>query len=86
MPLNETRIDAVEASVSILILSDEPLIPELRRHFPDITFMRCDAEDMDAAPYRSGEHYQLFLLNRSNVCITLTDQPELADGIIVTKK
>ena len=85
MPLNDTLINTVEACVSSLMCSGEPLIPELRKQFPDLTFMRCDAEDMDISPYRSGENYQLFLVNRSQVCITLTDQPEQADGFVVTK-
>lgn len=85
MPLNDTLINTVEACISTLMCSNQPLIPELRKQFPDITFMRCDPEDMDVAPYRTGENYQLFLVNRSQVCITMTDQPEQADGFVVTK-
>lgn len=85
MPMTDTVINKVEACVSSLSLSGESMMPELRKQFPDLTFLRCDPEDIDTSPYRSGEKYKLFLVNRSQVCVTLTDKPETADGFIVTK-
>lgn len=84
MPLNDHQISAIEHSVSSLLHIGTPLIPELRKLYPGITFVRCDAEHVqDAEPYRSGTSYQLYLLNRNEVCLHLTDTPAHADGIII---
>jgi hypothetical protein len=83
MPLNDTQISSVENCISALMKSGEPLIPELRKRFPGITFVRCNAEDMDNSAYRIGKGYQLFLINCSEACIRLTCDPGLADGLVV---
>ncbi len=85
MPLTETQITAIEASIKALMATGNPLVPGLRNMFPGITFVRCSAQDMDSAPYRASNKFQLFLLNRSEVCIQLTDQLECADGLIVAE-
>jgi hypothetical protein len=85
MALNESRIAAIENSIEALRAASNPLIPSLRSIFPDIVFVRCDALDMDAAPFRSNEHYQLYLFDRSEVCIRLTDRLETADGVIIAE-
>jgi hypothetical protein len=85
MALNEAQISAIEASIAGLHAAGDPLISGLRRQFPDIVFVRCDAQDMDSAPYRSSEHYKLYLFDRSEICIRLTDQLDAADGVIVAE-
>ena len=85
MPLNESQINAIQASIIEFQTVGESLIPGLRGKFPEIVFVRCDASDMDGKPYRSGNTYQLYLLDRSEVCIRLTDHLESADGVIVAE-
>jgi len=85
MALSEAQISAVENSIAGLRANGTPLASGLRNLFPDIVFVRCDAGDMDAPPYRSGAHYQLYLFDRSEICIRMTDQPETADGVIVAE-
>lgn len=85
MALNESQIIAIENSIKALRATGNSLTPRLRSLFPDIVFVRCDAGDMDATPYRSGTHYQLYLLDRSEVCIRLTDSLESADGVIIAE-
>ena len=85
MSLNESQINAIEASIQELQAVGDPLIPGLRGKFPDIVFVRCDASDMDGQPYRSSNKVQLYLIDRSEVCIRLTDQLESADGVIVAE-
>jgi hypothetical protein len=85
MPMNETQITAIEASIKALMATGNPLVPGLRSMFPDITFVRCSAGDMDAVPYRANNKYQLYLMDRSEACIRLTDQLECADGVIVAE-
>lgn len=85
MALSESQISEIESSIKALRATGNPLMPGLRSMFPDISFVRCDAGDMEGSPYRSGEHYQLYLLDRSDVCIKLTDQLESADGVIIAE-
>lgn len=83
MPLNENQLSAIKSSVACLLASGEPLVAELRRKFPEVTFVRCPQEDMEDSPYLSGEGYQLYLINRSEVCISITDSPQQADGVVI---
>ncbi len=83
MPLNATQLSAIESSVAILLASGAPLVAELRRKFPEVTFVRCPQEDMEGTPYLSGDGYQLYLINRSEVCISVTDSPQQADGVVI---
>ena len=85
MPLTETQINSIEVSIKALMATGNPLVPGLRAMFPGITFIRCSAHDMDSTPYRTNNKFQLFLLDRSEVCIRLTDQPEFADGVIIAE-
>ena len=83
MAISEIQLSSIETSLAALLSSGVPLVPELRRQFPQFTFLRCSVEDMDARPYHTGNGYQLYLLNRQNICINLTDSPEQADGVVV---
>jgi hypothetical protein len=83
--MNESQITSIEASVKALQAIGNPLVPGLRNLFPDITFVRCSAEDMDAPPYRISARFNLYLMDRSETCIRLTDKLECADGVIVAE-
>ncbi len=83
MAITETQLGSIETSISALLASGAALVPELRSQFPEFTFVRCTQGDMDAAPYRCGEGYQLYLINRKSLCINLTDSPAQADGVVV---
>jgi hypothetical protein len=83
MRLNKTLIDSIAAKISTFPGNGGIPIPDLRASFPGITFVRCRAEDMDNAPYRRGNGYDLHLIDCSSACIKLTDSPECADGVVV---
>lgn len=83
MSLNETQLSSIDSTVASLLTSGSPLVPNLNREFPQLTFVRCATDDMDGNPYHSGDGYQLYLLKREGVCISITDSPEHADGVVV---
>lgn len=85
MAISESQIATIEASIKALQATGNPLVPGLRSMFPGITFVRCNADDMDAVPFRTSSKYHLYLLYRNQACITLTDQLEYADGVIVAE-
>ena len=85
MPLTETQINSIETSIKALMATGNPLVPGLRNMFPGITFVRCSAQEMDGTPFRTSTRYQLYLMDRSEVCIRLTTQLENADGVIIAE-
>jgi len=85
MSMNESQIISIEASIKALMATGNPLVPGLRNMFPELTFVRCSAQDMDATPFRISNKYQLYLMDRSEACIRLTDRLERADGVIVAE-
>lgn len=83
MSLDQSQVNSIERCVATLAGGGMALLPELRTRFPGVTFVRCSAEDMDDAPYRKGNGYQLYLIDCSTACIKLTDDLGAADGIVV---
>jgi hypothetical protein len=85
MALSESLIVSIESAIESLKSSGDPLLSGLRELFPDILFVRCDASDMDAPPFRASNRYQLYLMDRSEVCLRLTDRLEAADGVVIVE-
>ena len=85
MALSEAQITAIEASIDGLRAAGDSLLAGLREQFPDVVFVRCDAQDMEGTPFRSNAHCRLYLFDRSEICIRLTDQLDAADGVIVAE-
>lgn len=62
------------------------LLPELRRRFPHLALVRCDASDVTEPPFRSFPHFDLHLLDRSDHCVQITADPLLAIGIVLAAR
>ena len=78
--------DQVETLAGVLVglpSGDNP-VPAVRASFPDLSVTRCAADDMrDETPFcRIGE-YDLFLVDTSNHCWHIIDEPAAATGIIL---
>ncbi|CCD97285.1 hypothetical protein [Bradyrhizobium sp. ORS 375] len=59
---------------------------ELRRRFPKLVLTRCDASDVTEAPFRSYAAFDLHLLDASEHCAGVTDDPAKATGLILAKR
>lgn len=59
---------------------------ELRRKFPHLAWIRCDASDVTETPYRSVGAFDLHLLNSSDHCAAITGDPGLATGIVLAAR
>ena len=59
---------------------------ELRRRFPKLALTRCDASDVTEAPFRSYTAFDLHLLDASDHCAGVTDDPAKATGLILAKR
>ena len=59
---------------------------ELRQKFPHLAWIRCDASDVTETPYRSFGAFDLHLLDGTDHCASITDDPERATGIVLAKR
>ncbi|MBW7962564.1 hypothetical protein [Bradyrhizobium sp. BR 10261] len=59
---------------------------ELRQKFPHLAWIRCDASDVTETPYRSFDLFDLHLLDGSDHCAAITDDPARATGIVLAKR
>ena len=59
---------------------------ELRRRFPKLALTRCDASDVTEAPFSSYAAFDLHLLDASDHCAGVTDDPAKATGLILAKR
>ncbi|MDI1310390.1 MAG: hypothetical protein PSV17_13305 [Methylotenera sp.] len=66
-------------------LSNNPL-PMLKDCFPKTSFLRMSAADIDEAPFRSLDNYNLYLLDGREHCVQLTSDLSTATAIVVAHK
>jgi hypothetical protein len=59
---------------------------ELRRKFPHLAWIRCDASDVTETPYRSFGLFDVHLLDSADHCAQITDDPARATGIVLAKR
>ncbi len=86
MPLDNEQIRCIEDCLPELLQRGGSPLPELRKRFPGVLFVRCNAEDMDGQPYRAGDGYSLFLIDCTMACINIASSPATADGIVIATK
>ena len=72
------------------MLASSPAVPqvylELRKKFPHLAWVRCDASDVTETPYRSYGAFDLHLLDSAEHCTQITDDPARATGIVLAKR
>ena len=59
---------------------------ELRRKFPHLAWISCDASDVTETPYRSFGVFDLHLLDSADHCAAITDDPARATGIVLARR
>ncbi|MCP3413481.1 hypothetical protein NLM16_05125 [Bradyrhizobium brasilense] len=59
---------------------------ELRRRFPRLACVRCDASDVTDRPFRQFPRFDLHLLDGSDHCVQITTDPARATGIVLAKR
>jgi hypothetical protein len=62
-------------------------LAELRARFPKLSLTRVDASDLGMeTPFRHYERFDLYLVDGSSHCWSLTDNPELATGLVLAAR
>ncbi|MFB6452251.1 hypothetical protein [Bradyrhizobium tunisiense] len=85
MALEENELVELEQLITAAEGRASPLT-ELRRRFPHLALVRCDASDVTEPPFRSFPHYDLHLIDRSEHCVQITADRLLAIGIVLAAR
>jgi hypothetical protein len=86
MIVHETLEHIATAAASFAEL-DENAMVALKQTWPDLRFTFCNDDDMPARlpPTLKCEKFNLYLVGGSEHCISLTDDPMQAIGVVVAE-
>ena len=80
--MTESDIEAILAEIESDGLS-ESLIATVRQRYPDFHFTYCMDDDMDAhTPARVCRGFNVYYVNSTDHCATLTTNLEQASGLV----
>jgi hypothetical protein len=84
MIVPETLDQIASAAASLGELNEQALI-SLKQNWPDLRFTFCNDDDMPARlpAALKREKFNLYLVNGSEHCLSLTDDPLHAIGVVV---
>ncbi len=86
MGLSPADIDEIGALLGAAEASTGTLAA-LRARFPKLSLTRVDASDPGMeTPFRQYARFDLYLVNGSGHCWSLTGNPELATGLVVAAR
>jgi hypothetical protein len=84
--INEEMIAGVAAMVAKRKLIDETLKAELKQAYPDTRFTLCSDDDIHAGkPVLEKENFAIYLVGSSDHCLTLTNDYDLATGVVIAE-
>lgn len=66
---------------------DESLLLTLRGAYPGVHFTCCMDDDVsvNAKPYAERPGFNVYLVNSSDHCSTLTNDPDIASGVVLAE-
>jgi hypothetical protein len=78
-------LEKIANSAASLGELNEPALSALKQLWPDMRFTLCNDDDMPARlpPALKREKFNLYLVNGSEHCLSLTDDPQQAIGVVV---
>jgi Family of unknown function (DUF6129) len=84
MIVSATLEQIADAAASTSELNDDVLV-RLKETWPDLRFTFCNDDDMPARlpPALQREKFNLYLVNGSEHCLSLTDDPSHAIGVVL---
>ncbi len=86
MIVPETLEHIANTAASLGALNDDTLV-SLKQTWPDLRFTFCNDDDMPARmpPTLRREKFNLYLVNGSEHCLSLTDDPLQAIGVVIAE-
>ena len=80
MAISDVELTEIER---LLAAEDTPALSALRAKFSHLSWTRCDVSDVIEAPFRSFKHCDVHLLDGADHCVTVTQDPARATGVIL---
>ncbi|MGA8172654.1 MAG: hypothetical protein WB816_17725 [Methylocystis sp.] len=80
MAISDVELREIEG---LLKAETPPVLTDLRAKFSHLRWTRCDASDVLEPPFRSYAHCDVHLLDGADHCVTVTDDPARATGVVV---
>lgn len=86
MPLSPQQLDRLGALLLAAAPGENP-VPAIRAGLPGMAVSRCDAADLagETLFLRAG-NYDVFLVDNSEHCWRITDDPRLAGGVVIANR
>ncbi len=81
----ETMNEIESSLIKFHTLTNNPL-PMLKGCFPELSFLRMSDADIDDAPFRSLDDYNLYLLDGRDHCVQITNNLNEATAVVVAQK
>jgi hypothetical protein len=66
--------------------ADARVFAQLRSRFPHLSWTRCDASDVAESPFRTYSRFEVHLVDRSDHCVQITEDPARATGIVLADR
>ena len=85
MPIAADELTEIEQVLVSTHASASPLA-DLRKRFPHLAWIRCDASDVTETPFRTVSRFDLHLLDGSSHCVEITADPARATGIVLASR
>lgn len=83
MALSSQQIDGLAQLLAAAAPPANP-VPQIRAGFPGLAVSRCDASDMRGETvFRRCGAYDVFLVDTSNHCWRIIDDPQQASGVVI---
>ncbi len=78
-------LEQIANSTASLGALNEHALATLKQTWPDLRFTFCNDDDMPARlpPVLRCENFNLYLVNGSEHCLSLTDDPRQAIGVVL---
>ena len=80
-------LDKIASSAAALGELNEGSLATLKQSWPDLRFTLCSDDDMPArmSPALRRERFNLYLVSGSEHCLSLTDDPLQAIGVVLAQ-
>lgn len=86
MPLSDEAMVKIEAALGSAD-ANAHAVAVLRSELPGLSLTRCDLSDLGVEPpFRQFPRFSLYLVDASDHCWRITDDPARATGLVVAEK
>ncbi len=83
--ISSVQLDRIAGQV-VAQGATETVVGALRSDWPDVHFTWCSDDDvMGAQPIRSGEGFNLYLVDGRGHCLSFTNDQEHATGLVIAE-